>query len=249
MRTEYAKLDNLVGRADTGAQYITQHEATADAHATAYAELREHGLLQLFEGTIEGTRAADGAGDNFITPNGLGEIVQHTFDEAGVELVCNREATSLAVSASESGSLWEVSASDGTKQTFDAVVLTAPVPDQLRLLESSRIDNWINADLKSKLAALEYSSRYAISLFFPAEERNIFDSSISWTAKYINKEEDDALVYVCYDSKKRGQREGAVSLMAHTSVPYGLRQLKAAAPHSEVTADLVQRMQRLFPWM
>ena len=77
MRTEYAQLEGLVGKADTGAQYITQDGRTADAHADIYTSLRDAGLLQPFVGAIDGTRAADGGGDNFVCGQGLGAIVEH----------------------------------------------------------------------------------------------------------------------------------------------------------------------------
>ena len=42
---------------------------------------------------------------------------------------------------------------------------------------------------------------------------------------------------------------GVISLMAHTSVPFGLRHLKAATPDGEVRDDLCKRLQGLLPWL
>ena len=132
MRTEYAQLEGLVGKADTGAQYITQDERTAEAHADIYTSLRDAGLLQPFVGAIDGTRAADGSGDKFVCGQGLGAIVEHTLAEAGVAVVCGRRAVDIKSSTDAAGG-WDVTPSEGATERFEAVVLTAPVPDQLSL--------------------------------------------------------------------------------------------------------------------
>ncbi|KAL1522037.1 hypothetical protein AB1Y20_021682 [Prymnesium parvum] len=249
MRTEYAQLGALLGKADSGAQYITQDERAAAEHAELYASLRAAGLLLPFSGAIVGSRAADGGGQNFICPDGMGALVQRTFDEAAVTLTCPRKAVRVSRRTGGGGVGWDVTSDDGAIEGFDAVVLTAPVPEQLLLLESSGLDGWIDGELRRRLAALQYSSRYAISLFFPPEVRSLFDANLQWTAKYVPKEEDDALVYICYDSAKRAQHDGVVSLMAHTSVPYGLHHLGAQTADDKVADDLLERLRRLLPWM
>ena len=89
--------------------------------------------------------------------------------------------------------------------------------------------------------------------------------SVLPASRYISKEEDDALVYIGHDSAKRSgggdaaggdaagnggdAGAGVVSLIAHTSVPYGIKQLKQGAPESSVLADLTNRLKRLLPWL
>lgn len=249
MRTERVPLKDLVGVVDTGAQYITQDERTNSEHAEIYASLVKAGLLQPFHGNIEGTRAADGAGANFFCPQGVSAIVEHTLDEAGVTLECRRRARTLRINTDAGAPSWDVESADGITENFDAVVVTSVVPHQLSLLQDSSLDCWLESDVRKELEGVEYSSRYAISLLFAPEYRALFDDKIRWVAKYIQKEEDDALVYIGYDSAKREQREGVVSLMAHTSVPYGLRNLRSSTEDSTITSDLMDRLQRLLPWM
>ena len=103
------------------------------------------------------------------------------------------------------------------------------------------------------MGGLQYSSRYALSLFFTPAARPAFATEIDWVARYVSKEEDDALVYLGYDSAKRRGAEAVeaepVSMIVHTSVPYGLRKLKERADDREVIADLTTRVKALLPWL
>ena len=91
---------------------------------------------------------------------------------------------------------------------------------------------------------MQYSSRYALTLFFPPTAAALFEAQIDWIARYVDRAEDDAIVYVGHDSaKRRGAPATAaaggaaassaeappVSLIVHTSVPYGLKRLKEGA--------------------
>ena len=128
---------------------------------------------------------------------------------------------------------------------------------------------------------MQYSARYALTLFFPPAAAATFAAEIDWVSRYVAKEEDDALVYLCHDSAKRGgapggaaipntgevetfeatKRGGApggapsgappslVSLVAHTSVPYGIKTLQAGTSEAEVQHELLGRVRKLLPWL
>ena len=71
---------------DVGAQYITPTGDNSDL----CDELRRAGLLVPLSGRIDGTRAADGGGENFVSPDGLQAIVAHLLENTTVE--CGRAA-------------------------------------------------------------------------------------------------------------------------------------------------------------
>jgi predicted NAD/FAD-dependent oxidoreductase len=70
-------------------------------------------------------------------------------------------------------------------------------------------------------------------------------------AKYVTKAEDDSIVYVGHDSAKRHAHaaSGPVSLIVHTSVPYGIKGVREGRPDADVTADLSARVRKLLPWL
>ena len=187
------------------------------------------------------------------------------FSACGITPECSRRAISLRRTLEDDGTAdvakagcWEVVTECGRTQKFDAVVLTQPVPEMLQLLDGGEGEagRWLEASgaelTRDDLSALQYSSRYALSLFFEPSSAGSFASNIDWVARYINREEDDALVYLAHDSAKRQaetQAADPVSLIAHTSVPYGLKHLKAATDDEVVKDDLTQRVRKLLRWL
>ena len=259
--TEYVRNDAQSGYCDTGAQYVTVTDDAeiAEKNSALYEELVAADVLKPMRGRIEGGRAADGNGMNFIAPAGLSSVVGHMFASCDVRPACGRRATAIrtATAAGARSNGWEVRSADGHAEHFDAVVLTQPLPEQVALLDTGDAGVWLDisddlggATIRRKCDAIQYSSRYALSLFFPPSAIQSFTDEIDWVAKYVNKEEDDALVYLCHDSAKRQGGAGSmVSLIAHTSVPYGLKHIAAGAREAEVIEDLRGRVLKLLPWL
>jgi renalase len=255
------------GACDTGAQYVTVTDdaEVAAAHAPLYAELTAAGVLAPLRGRIEGGRAADGGGANYVAPAGLSTVVSHLFASARQAPTRSRRAVRLT----PADGAWDVAASDGHAKRFDGVVLTQPLPEMLELLDTGAAGAWLAteppsaaADVASPLRradllAVQYSSRYALTLFFPPAAASAFSAQIDWVARYVQKAEDDAIVYIGHDSAKRlggtadagGAAAAPVSLIVHTYVPYGLKRIAAGATEEEVAADLIARTRRLLPWL
>ena len=121
------------GACDTGAQYVTvtDDEAAAAANAPLFEELTSAGVLAPLRGRIEGGRAADGAGANYVAPAGLSSVVSHLFTSSGITPAVARRAVSLRCAASSDGGTvtWEARASDGYTQRYDGCLLyTSPSP-------------------------------------------------------------------------------------------------------------------------
>ena len=218
---------------DVGAQYITPTGDNSDL----CDELRRAGLLVPLSGRIDGTRAADGGGQNFVSPDGLQAIVAHLLDSTTVE--CGRAAAPLRLA---SDAKW----SAGGGETFDGVVLTPPVPQLLPLLGEAAAS--LDAPTRAALDGVEFSARYALSCFYGTESAPIFARELDWVSRYVPKDEDDALVFLSHDSAKRSAATPP-SLLAHTSVPFGLKHLRAGTPDDDVQADLLARLSKLLPWL
>ena len=167
---------------------------------------------------------------------------------------------------------WEVSAADGTRQAFDGVVLTQPAPHMLSLLDAGDAAAWLpdaapdthsgaasahrSSQLsrsqlsRAQLRAVEYSARFALTLYFPPSAAPLFGANLDWISKYVTKAEDDALVYLSLDWAKRGGAPTeAVSIVAHSSVPYGMRTMAAGTSEAAVLAELRRRVYALLPWL
>jgi len=129
------------------------------------------------------------------------------------------------------------------------VLLTLPVPELLDLLRLEGTRPWLEAcELRSALEGVQYSSRYALSLFFQPHDAELFAQRCPWVAKYVTKEEDERLVFISHDSAKRGASP-APTLLVHSSVPYGIRQQRAKTEERQIEAELLESVQRQLPWM
>ena len=251
-------LGGATGLADSGAQYVTVTDDAdvAEAHKPLYDSLAAAGVLVPMRGRIEGGRAADGGGTNYVAPQGVASIVERVFSMSSLSPCCSRRATALrhvAARGEEARSRWELTSADGRCEQFDGVVVACPIPDMLALIDTGEGGAWLDGASgvgRAELTGVQYSSRYALTLFYPASAAAVFAAHIDWAARYVGKADDDAIVYLAHDSAKRGGEDGgAVSLVVHTSVPYGIRALKAAEPEESVLADLRARVGKLLPWL
>ncbi|XP_041671094.1 renalase [Cheilinus undulatus] len=120
--------DSSCSSADLGAQYVTATAAYAKSHHSFYSELLSSGVLQPLDSPIEGLRHKDGSRD-YMTPLGMGSLVKHFLSESGANLFFEHHVTGLFLR----GASWEVQRKAGGSETFDAVVLTMPVPQILQL--------------------------------------------------------------------------------------------------------------------
>lgn len=86
---------------------------------------------------------------------------------------------------------------------FDSVIVTIPTP-QLLNLKGSIQDLLLSK--RSSLEAVQYSSRYAVALYF--EQGTKID--VPWTCKYVV--DDPCVRFISVDSRKRfGEGKRAVS--------------------------------------
>eukprot|EP00656_Telonema_subtile_P031598 TRINITY_DN34570_c0_g1_i1.p1 TRINITY_DN34570_c0_g1~~TRINITY_DN34570_c0_g1_i1.p1 ORF type:complete len:373 (+),score=89.25 TRINITY_DN34570_c0_g1_i1:112-1230(+) len=224
--------------ADLGAQYISAGAGGGNhSQLLAYDRLVQRSLLAPFKDTIIGARGPKDQG-HFVAPAGLGSICQALLSSARTDL--GRQVTSLEHQASPVPA-WRATCADGVEDVFDAVVLSVPAPAALQ------IGGHLSSLLASTaLSQVQYSSRWAAALYYPPEAWGVLEQ-LPWAAKYVSKEEDDALVFISFESRKRGASSEAGGpgpvLVAHTSVPWGLRHMQDDA--DTVAAVLIERVHAL----
>nr|XP_023686805.1 renalase isoform X5 [Paramormyrops kingsleyae] len=115
--------------ADLGAQYVTATPYHIETHGSFYAELSSHGILRPLVAPVEGMAMKEEGIRNFVTPKGASSIVKHYLRESGAEVSFGRQVTHVQ----RKGPGWEVCVKGGQAESFDAVVLTVPVPQILQL--------------------------------------------------------------------------------------------------------------------
>ncbi|XP_044034905.1 renalase isoform X1 [Siniperca chuatsi] len=220
--------------ADLGAQYITTTPAYAQSHHSFYSELLSSGVLQPLDCLVEGLKQRDGSRD-YMTPLGMCSVVKHFLSESGADLFFEHHVTGLY----RRGASWEVRRKAGGSETFDAVVLTMPVPQILQL--QGDVGHMLSVQQKQQLDGVVYSSRFAVALFFPPDV--VF--SFPWAARYVP--DNPCIRYIAADSRKRNADAPGrgPSLVVHTSVPFGLKHLEE--DKEDVQPIILQELHKLLP--
>lgn len=226
--------DSSSQSADLGAQYITATPAYAQSHHSFYSELLSSGVLQPLDSLIEGLKQKEGSRD-YMTPLGMCSVVKHFLSQSGADLFFEHHVTGLY----RRGASWEVQRKAGSSETFDAVVLTMPVPQILQL--QGDVGQLLSVQQKQHLEAVEYSSRFALALFFPPDV--VF--SFPWAARYVA--DSRCIRYIAADSRKRSADTPGrgPSLVIHTSVPFGVEHLER--DKEDVQPIILQELYRLLP--
>ncbi|KAM7381014.1 hypothetical protein PAMA_012043 [Pampus argenteus] len=226
--------DSLSHSADLGAQYISATAAYAKSHHSLYSELLSSGVLQPLDGLIEGLQQKDDT-KNYMTPLGMGSVVKHFLSESGADLMYEHHVTSLY----RRGASWEVQRKRGGSMTFDAVVLTMPVPQILQL--QGDMGDMLSVQQRQQLDGVMYSSRFAVALFFHPDV--VF--SFSWTAQYVS--DNFCICYIAADSRKRNADVPGrgPSLVVHTSIPFGVQHLEWEK--KDVQPIILQELHKLLP--
>ncbi|XP_035257313.1 renalase isoform X1 [Anguilla anguilla] len=226
---------NAACTADLGAQYISATPFYAQIHQSFYEELLAHSILKPLVAPVEGMIMKEDLRD-FVTPKGVSSIVKHYLREsAGAEVLFEHHVTRVC----QKGAGWEVHRQGGEAETFDAVVLTMPVPQILQLQGDMR--SLIDESQRRKLEAVSYSSRYALGLFYEAGAR----IDVPWAAKYIAG--NPCIRFISIDDKKRSldSPDCGPSVVVHTGVPFGVRHLEGT--REEVEPLILGELQKVLP--
>jgi renalase len=184
----------------------------------------------------------DPAFTHFVAAKGTASLCEYLLREADV---VRRTVTAVdreSVPSDAEG--WRVTAADGSTHSFDAVVLTVPVPQVLQLGGVAEAAVTRGGDLHDRLCAVEYSARWAMAVSL---EPKAWDAvhGLGWGARYISKEESSSICYIAADQVKRGSEPTAAvgpTLVVHSGVPWSLKN-GAATPQADEADGLRSRIQ------
>jgi renalase len=215
---------------DLGAQYVTINELRLSQYKTIYDSLISNNIITPLTCRIENLRAQSNDTHNYIATDGMSSLVKHFFAYSNVRNIrTSHPARCLRV---QEDMIWAKSTDDIYEQ-FQAVVLTAPVPDILKIEGS--FNECITAELLQELNEVKYSSRFVLVLFFDQI------LNLSWAASYMPH--DEVFRYVAIQEKKVEVDSSHSSVVLHTSIEFGARY----GNEKEAKPILEQHVQRAFP--
>jgi predicted NAD/FAD-dependent oxidoreductase len=117
----------------------------------------------------------------------------------------------------------------------------------LSVLEQSATLDVPAAQLKA-LAGVEYSQRFAVAFLFDATiAQHVY--ALGWTARYVSKDEDEAVRFMCWDNLKK-KKDEPMTLLVHTSVPFGMTHMDDDKQRDgELLAAISRSVRKLLPFL
>lgn len=223
---------------DLGAQYISATLEFIRSHARFYDELLEKDLLVPLGQKIENFRKLSESKMNFVASDGLESLVHHFLNKADAKVSLEHEVTEINLK--DNSKQWEVKAKNGTVQDFDAVILTIPVPEILKI-GGNFFNNNQDDDIKMSMEQVKFSSRYAIGFMYNEYIKTIED--FSWSIKYFP--DDSIICFASVDNRKRGRANDPPSILIHTTIKYTLANLDK--PEEEIQNEVLNHFKCLVP--
>ncbi len=223
-----------------GAQYLTRCLETSENKVKndVYKELLDASILTPFQGMIEGSKHSHND-KHYVAPKGMSSICRHFLDHSKASVQFKRCLKSVSIN----GGRVLCAAESGIEEIFDGLILTLPAP-QLLQLQGNLLSSRAATDIVSNLSSVKYSSRYALGLFYNAEtvhsSPGMFDSP--WSAKYCDH---PVIRYMSWDQLKRGAETPGATLLVHTSVPFGIKQLNT--DKDQVKGQLLEMVGEMMP--
>lgn len=169
-------------------------------------------------------------------------FICHTFSESSILYETHCSAINIFENPgniSQSAKFWQVTDLKDNTSKFDSVVVTIPTPQLLNLKGS--IQGFL-ASKRSLLESVQYSSRYAVALYF---EQGV-KINVPWCCKYVTG--SPCVRFLSVDSRKRfgkDPEEIGPSLLAHTSVPFGIEHLEMDL--NDVKEIIISHIKQILP--
>eukprot|EP00038_Savillea_parva_P006386 m.163413 g.163413 ORF g.163413 m.163413 type:complete len:385 (+) comp12303_c0_seq1:140-1294(+) len=258
------------GQADLGMQYISTHQPD---HAV-YRELLDAGVIAPLTAKIAGNnpKYMDPSLSHFSVVEGTSALCKHLLHDApmvkqytvtGLHRITpapeTGDSSSPPSDAAAATTQWQVTTDDGAAHTFDRVVVTAPVPQVLGWDGVPDILAERGDDLGKRLAAVEYSSRWALAITLALDAWSDV-AKLGWGAWYVPKDDSASVCYMAIDQlKRRGDAAGVgtevgPTVVVHANVPWSLKTGAGTAKADEtddlrprIEAEMLSEAKRLLP--
>ncbi|XKL63174.1 hypothetical protein PGB90_005538 [Kerria lacca] len=215
---------------DLGAQYITTNAEFSELYSEVYNSLFQNNKIQELDCIIKNMKPISKGTINYIAPEGMSSLVTHFLKNNFNEINLCHCITTLNVF----GNTIEVEANNKVKNVYDAIILTMPVPDILRL--TGNFKNFISNDIHENMKNVKYSSRFVLVLIYDKQ------LEVDWDANYIT---DNIFRYISIQEKKIKLPSNQSSVIFHTSVEFGKKYFHCN--NDEIELILLKHVYELFP--
>lgn len=200
MATRRISVGEHTGKADHGAQYITAYSPRFEA---LVSELTGKGIVQPWSENQQGVHRAKRS--RYIAPEGMTAVAKYLAE--GINTRLNERVTTLGVG----GQLWKVH-TDTETYTADALVITAPVPQSLMLLETLT-ESVVSDEEYQALSAVQYSS--CITLILALQDEYSFPIGGN-----MMKFEGGRTIMWIADNREKGISPDIPTLTIHTGAEF-----------------------------
>lgn len=130
--------------------------------------------------------------------------------------------------------------------------MTAECVEQVLSILAKSATLTVPAPRLEALKAVQYSQRFALAFLFSGEIATQVQA-LKWTSKYVSKEEDDVIRYLCWDNLKKQSCSPADSLhfalLVHTSVPFGVKHMDKKQQDDAIIATVSESLKKLLPFL
>jgi len=220
-------------RVDLGAQFVTVRDPRFAAQVDTW---RDAGVVREWSRgvprwtSIEGWRHANAeAHPRYACPAGMNAMGKALA--AGLDV--RRGVTASKVR--DEGPVWAIDAHDGRVWHASRVVVTAPVPQALEIVD----DGLIDASLHDRVRAVTYAPCHAVAVGFSGVEPPL------WQGVQLPEHPD--LAWVANDTSRRnGRADAGVTLVLHATPGYSRRRFDD--PAETIVTELVDAVRALLPW-
>jgi predicted NAD/FAD-dependent oxidoreductase len=213
------------GKADHGAQFFTVRDQAFAAHVAAWEAA---GLVYPWStgwsnGSLESS-SRDGHPRYAVQGgmNALAKFLAQQITDLGVSIETNTRGTHLH----QTSAGWQLACEDGTAYAADTLVLTAPVPQSLALLDTAPVI--LPAATRTALERIDYAPCLCLLLHIDGNThlpepgaQQLGNSKLSWIA----------------DNQRKGISPQATLLTLHAGPDYSRDHY--TAPDAQVSADLL----------
>ncbi|XP_054706178.1 renalase-like [Uloborus diversus] len=206
--------NSLGSSLDLGAQFISRSSILTSFQERCYEELLEVGILKPLPQVIEGLKSTSAVTEHYICPKGSGSIIKHFLKPIDGEILFGHKV----IKVFSSNNKWRVICDNNSTQEFDAVIFTIPVP---QILQIEGLTSYISNDELEKLKMVQYSSRFAVGLFY--DKSDSFFQNLPWIAKFIS--DNPVLRFCSFDNQKRGDDHSTPTVVFHSTKEFGKKNI------------------------
>lgn len=209
---------------DLGAQFISTDSSTLSKYSEIYEQLISSKTLIPMKCKIEGLSESSDK-QHFVAPSGTSSIVKYFLNSAKVDCTeFERRVSAIDPSG-------KVTCDNGSEDSFDLIILTAPAPQILQMKCP------MSQMVRNELEKVTYSTRFTFNVFY---EKPLLQ--VDWDVKFMD---DETFRYVSIENRKREQRNTADSVVIHTTKEFGMKHIDKTK--EDIFEILRETFDRLFP--